>query len=69
MTLLVSINNLKVFNMNITAKNILMETIIRTDGAYAPATIRAYKSRGSLNFAIKKRQQHYLQTMKMFQAI
>ena len=44
MTLLVSINNLKVFNMNITAKNILMETIIRIDGAYAPATIRAYKS-------------------------
>lgn len=44
MTLLVSINNLKVVNMNITAKNILMETIIRIDGAYAPATIRAYKS-------------------------
>ena len=44
MTLLVSFNNLKVFNMDITAKNILMETIIRIDGAYAPATIRAYKS-------------------------
>ncbi len=44
MTLLVSINNLKVVNMNITAKNILMETIIKIDGAYAPATIRAYKS-------------------------
>jgi site-specific recombinase XerD len=44
MTLLVSINNLKVVNMNITAKNILMETIVRIDCAYAPATIRAYKS-------------------------
>lgn len=44
MTLIVSINNLKVVNMNITANNILMETIRRIDGAYAPSTIRAYKS-------------------------
>ncbi len=44
MTLLVSINNLKVPNMNITAKNILMETIVKIEGAYAPATIRAYKA-------------------------
>ena len=44
MTLLVSINHLKVVNMNITAKKLLMETIKTIDGAYAPATIRAYKS-------------------------
>lgn len=44
MTLLVSINNLKVVNMNNTAKEKLLETIIRIDGAYAPSTIRAYKS-------------------------
>lgn len=30
--------------MNITANNALKETIKRIDGAYAPATIRAYKS-------------------------
>jgi site-specific recombinase XerD len=30
--------------MNITAINVLKETIKRIDGAYAPATIRAYKS-------------------------
>lgn len=30
--------------MNNTAKEILLETIIRIDGAYAPSTIRAYKS-------------------------
>lgn len=30
--------------MNDTAKQILNETIIRIDGAYAPATIRAYKA-------------------------
>ncbi len=30
--------------MNITAKEKLLETLIRIDGAYAPATIRAYKS-------------------------
>ncbi len=30
--------------MNITAKEILLETLIRIDGAYAPTTIRAYKS-------------------------
>lgn len=30
--------------MNITAKKVLLETLIRIDGAYAPATIRAYKS-------------------------
>ena len=30
--------------MNITAKEMLLETLIRIDGAYAPATIRAYKS-------------------------
>lgn len=44
MTLIVSISNLKVFNMNITANNILMETIRRIDGAYAASTIRSYKS-------------------------
>lgn len=30
--------------MNITAKEKLLKTLIRIDGAYAPATIRAYKS-------------------------
>ena len=30
--------------MNFTAKEILLETLIKIDGAYAPATIRAYKS-------------------------
>ncbi len=30
--------------MNITAKEKLLETLIRIDGAYAPATIRAYKT-------------------------
>jgi site-specific recombinase XerD len=30
--------------MNNTAKEILLETIIKIDGAYAPSTIRAYKS-------------------------
>lgn len=30
--------------MNVTAKEKLLETLIRIDGAYAPATIRAYKS-------------------------
>ncbi len=30
--------------MNITAINVLKETIKRIDGAYAPATIRAYSS-------------------------
>jgi site-specific recombinase XerD len=44
MTLLVSINHLKVVNMNITVKNILRETIVKIDGAYAPATIRAYRA-------------------------
>ena len=44
MTLLVSINTLIKLYMNNTARNCLQATIKKIEGAYAPATIRAYKS-------------------------
>ena len=44
MTLLVSINTLIKLYMNNTARNLLQATIKKIEGAYAPATIRAYKS-------------------------
>ena len=44
MTLLVSINTLIKLCMNNTARNCLQATIKKIEGAYAPATIRAYKS-------------------------
>lgn len=44
MTLLVSINTLIKLYMNDTARNSLQATIKKIEGAYAPATIRAYKS-------------------------
>ena len=44
MTLLVSINTLIKLYMNNTARNRLQATIKKIEGAYAPATIRAYKS-------------------------
>ena len=44
MTLLVSINTLIKLYMNNTARNLLQATIKKIDGAYAPSTIRAYKS-------------------------
>jgi site-specific recombinase XerD len=44
MTLLVSINTLIKLYMNNTARDCLQATIKKIDGAYAPSTIRAYKS-------------------------
>jgi site-specific recombinase XerD len=44
MTLLVSINTLIKLYMNNTARSCLQATIKKIEGAYAPATIRAYKS-------------------------
>jgi site-specific recombinase XerD len=44
MTLLVSINTLIKLYMNNTARNCLQATIKKIEGAYAPSTIRAYKS-------------------------
>ena len=44
MTLIVSINTLIKLYMNDTARNCLQATIKKIEGAYAPATIRAYKS-------------------------
>ena len=44
MTLLVSINTLIKLYMNNTARKHLQATIKKIDGAYAPSTIRAYKS-------------------------
>ena len=44
MILLVSFNIFKVHKMNTTANTILKETVKKIDGAYAPATIRAYKA-------------------------
>ena len=44
MTLLVSINTLIKLYMNNTARNCLQATITKIEGAYAPSTIRAYKS-------------------------
>jgi hypothetical protein len=44
MTLLVSINTLIKLYMNNTARLTLEATIKKIEGAYAPSTIRAYKS-------------------------